>query len=1447
MNSYKNPPEFNSQTKPYDRYIEELKGWCIVTELDKKKRGIAIALSMPENDPSGVRDKIFNEISLEQLNTDGGVDILINYMNSLFKRDELSDIYERYLNFDRFSREAKQKMEEFILEFEKRYNRIKQKEMALPTCVLAFKLLDASGLSHRDRQLVLTGVDYSNKNSMYDQMKASLKKFHGEQAIPETKSKEHLPIKHESPEEPVFYTSQRPFNHRRGRGGFQGNRNRGYYGNNNQRKDKPTNPIGFNGKPIKCKVCESIMHLMKDCPYSNSHMPYPTYEADSSEPVVLFTGGTKNDMCLLTYESRNSAVLDSGCSSTVAGKKWINCYIDSLSEPDKMKITRSPGSKNFKFGGGETKQSIEEVEIPGHMAGVPVMIKTDVVDSEIPLLLSKTAMKNAKIKLDLENDKALIFGKEINLDSTTCGHYCIPLNGSAISTSDCLLADIQKSDIKKKELQLVTIHKQFAHPSFDKMKALLQDASFWDDDCNMIMKKIYDNCNTCLKFKKTPMRPAVSLPLATKFNEAVAMDLKYWKNGLYIFYLIDMFSRFTKADWIKSKDPEIIIDKIFSMWIGDGLGNPQKFLADNGGEFANDKYRSLGENLNIHVINTAGESPWQNGLCERNHAVVDRCLEKILEDHPHMSLKTALAWAINAKNSLHMNSGFSSYQIVFGQQPTLPSTMIDKPPALSGTTTSRNVAKHINAMHLTRQAFIEAESAERVRRALRNKLRSHSNYFTNGDKVYYKREDSVKWKGPGVVIGQDGKVILVRHGSTYVRVSANRILKAGEEFSSSSEPRHCDSSSSASLKEQPIPPSSDSEDDCVNKSNSIRNFQTSADTAIDNSSAASESRANNNITERNSQINFSDVNQQDSVSLNENSKYIFPKIHDKILYKETDMDTWNEGEVIGRAGKSTGKYSSWINIKTQEGAKSVDLDRIAEWKLKTSSNLTEEVNVVMIPRSRHHEKDVVTAKKIELKNWHDFNVYTEVQNQGQKTISTTWVITEKVKNNQKVVKARLVARGFEEDLAINVDSPTASKSTMRVFFAIVGMKQWECKTIDIKAAFLQGHKITRDVYLKPPLEERQDGIIWKLNKVVYGLNDAARNWYLSIVEKLICLGCKQSNFDKAIFHYSHQSQLCGIFQIHVDDFIHAGNELFQTNVIKQIETTFKISKTEEQNFKYIGLNITHQSGAITVNQNTFIDDLEAIPINPKRSTQKFDSLNKVEAQQYRTAVGQINWIASTTRPDVMYDLLELSMSMKEPKILNLVHANKVIKRIKLESYSLIYPQLGPTDDLYLAVFTDASLANLPDQISSAGGYVILLIGSNEMCCVLSWSSCKIKRVVKSTSAAEALTLLEGVEEAVCLQALLSEILSDSLLKVPIKAYIDSKNIHSAIHSTKTVSEKRLRLDIAALKQMLHRKDTEEVSWIESSKQLADCLSKKGASSSKLVNILKTGCIDGIIT
>ena len=184
MSSYKNPPQFESTTKPYERYVEELKAWCMVTDFEKEKQGIAIALSLPENDPSGVKDNVFNEVTLDKLNKTDGVETLMTYLDSLFKKDELTEVYERYTSFDRYQRDPKQKMEEFVLEFEKLYNRIKQRDTGLPQAVLAFKLLDASKLPHRDRQLVLTGVDYSQKDNLFDQMKASLKKFHGEEAIP---------------------------------------------------------------------------------------------------------------------------------------------------------------------------------------------------------------------------------------------------------------------------------------------------------------------------------------------------------------------------------------------------------------------------------------------------------------------------------------------------------------------------------------------------------------------------------------------------------------------------------------------------------------------------------------------------------------------------------------------------------------------------------------------------------------------------------------------------------------------------------------------------------------------------------------------------------------------------------------------------------------------------------------------------------------------------------------------------------------------------------------------------------------------------------------------------------------------------------------------------------------------------------------------------------------
>ena len=63
------PPIFNKK-KNYERYRHELTAWKEITDLSKDKQGIAIALSLPEDDESQIREKVFDQISVDDLKSD---------------------------------------------------------------------------------------------------------------------------------------------------------------------------------------------------------------------------------------------------------------------------------------------------------------------------------------------------------------------------------------------------------------------------------------------------------------------------------------------------------------------------------------------------------------------------------------------------------------------------------------------------------------------------------------------------------------------------------------------------------------------------------------------------------------------------------------------------------------------------------------------------------------------------------------------------------------------------------------------------------------------------------------------------------------------------------------------------------------------------------------------------------------------------------------------------------------------------------------------------------------------------------------------------------------------------------------------------------------------------------------------------------------------------------
>ena len=57
--------------------------------------------------------------------------------------------------------------------------------------------------------------------------------------------------------------------------------------------------------------------------------------------------------------------------------------------------------------------------------------------------------------------------------------------------------------------------------------------------------------------------------------------------------------------------------------------------------------------------------------------------------------------------------------------------------------------------------FIETESSERIKRALRHDVRTYcEENYQNGDKVFYKSRTVKGWKGPATVLGKEGTFVL---------------------------------------------------------------------------------------------------------------------------------------------------------------------------------------------------------------------------------------------------------------------------------------------------------------------------------------------------------------------------------------------------------------------------------------------------------------------------------------------------------------------------------------------------------------------------------------------------------------------------------------------------------------------------------------------------------------
>ena len=215
--------------------------------------------------------------------------------------------------------------------------------------------------------------------------------------------------------EPVYYANKHEFvnetpkdsrnfiNSRNSRI-FSNTRNRNRYAKqsnstseNYDKSGQKRNSLEKSGRISGCVICKSIYHWANDCPNKVQDI--------SDVNITLFR--QEMHVCYMTKfvgETLNCAVLDNWCTKNVYGESWLTNYLDTLTESDRSKVVVEKSSNSFRFGNGKSLNSEKMVTFPAQIGKEDIMIKSDVIDSDLPLLLSKSTMKKANVKTDFSND-----------------------------------------------------------------------------------------------------------------------------------------------------------------------------------------------------------------------------------------------------------------------------------------------------------------------------------------------------------------------------------------------------------------------------------------------------------------------------------------------------------------------------------------------------------------------------------------------------------------------------------------------------------------------------------------------------------------------------------------------------------------------------------------------------------------------------------------------------------------------------------------------------------------------------------------------------------------------------------------------------------------------------------------------------------------------------------
>ncbi|KAK9061911.1 hypothetical protein SSX86_019095 [Deinandra increscens subsp. villosa] len=425
-------------------------------------------------------------------------------------------------------------------------------------------------------------------------------------------------------------------------------------------------------------------------------------------------------------------------------------------------------------------------------------------------------------------------------------------------------------------------------------------------------------------------------------------------------------------------------------------------------------------------------------------------------------------------------------------------------------------------------------------------------------------------------------------------------------------------------------------------------------------------------------------------------------------------------------------------------------------------------------------------------------------------------------------KARLVVRGDTQTYGIDyleTFSPVVKMTTIRTLIVVATKMNWVLSQLDVNNAFLHGD-LDEDIYMHPPQGMNLlSSQCLKLQKSLYGLKQASRQWYGKLSAALLSKGYKRSSNDHSLFSKVMVGSVVYL-AVYVDDIIITGSNTAEIDSLKDfLHTTFKIKDLGFLNY-FLGIEVLQHSDGLILTQRKFAKDMVAeffidsppvvsSPL-PSALSLKLNEGDLVsDPLQYRRLVGKLNYLTNT-RPDLSFAVQHLSQFMQDPRLPHWKAALHTLAYVHGSfSQGLFF---NKTSDCTLTAYCDSDWASCPNTRKSVSGYFITFGGSP-----ISWKSKKQNTVSLSSAEAEYRSLRRVTAELTWLIRLLADFQVPDL--TPVTVNCDSQAaIHIAKNPVFHERTKHIELDCHFVREKL-QDGLISLVHTPTQSQLADLLTK----------------------